>query len=156
MKLSNYQIIKLQIKKELAPLNFLIGTRLNKPSGKSRNYMGFTLLELLVVISIIGILIAIGSASYSTAQKKGRDSRRQADLKAAQNAFEQYYSVNSSAYPATCENPDHTITVVGIISIVDPKNTGVYLYDCDTCTTTAYSCHAHLEDGTTFTITNLQ
>jgi len=63
---------------------------------------GFTLLELLIVIAIIGILVAIGTASYSNAQKKSRDARRQGDLKAIQNAFEQYYSKNSGNYPSSC------------------------------------------------------
>jgi len=61
---------------------------------------GFTLLELLVVISIIGILMAIGSVSFSTAQKKGRDSRRQGDMKAIQKALEQCYALDSK-YPPT-------------------------------------------------------
>lgn len=65
---------------------------------------GFTLMELLVVIAIIGILIAIAVASYSTAQKKSRDSRRIGDMKQLQNAWEQYYADNGSTYPsdATC------------------------------------------------------
>jgi len=62
---------------------------------------GFTLLELLIVIAIIGILTAMGTVSYSTAQKRARDSKRQGDLKAIQNAFEQYYSKNGN-YPSSC------------------------------------------------------
>lgn len=63
-------------------------------------WRGFTLMELLVVIAIISILVAISIASYSTAQKKSRDSRRVADMKAIQNAWEQYYADNQS-YPGT-------------------------------------------------------
>ncbi|NCO89124.1 type II secretion system protein, partial [Candidatus Roizmanbacteria bacterium] len=36
----------------------------------------FTLLEILVVIGIISIMVAMGTASYSTAQKKARDAKR--------------------------------------------------------------------------------
>lgn len=53
----------------------------------------FTLLELLVVIGIISILVAMGAVSYSSAQKKARDSKRSSDLKAIQSALEQYNSV---------------------------------------------------------------
>jgi len=70
------------------------------------NQKGFTLLEILVVISIIGILIALGASAYSVAQKKSRNARRQGDLKQMQNAFEQFYAVNNSQYAATGTNCD--------------------------------------------------
>lgn len=60
---------------------------------------GFTLLEMLIVLGIIATLIAIASISYSTAQKKSRDSRRKGDLKTVQQAFEQYYSICGYSYP---------------------------------------------------------
>ena len=60
---------------------------------------GFTLMELLIVIALIGILVTMGTASYATAQIKSRDSRRTADMKVIQNAFEQYYSENNGNYP---------------------------------------------------------
>ena len=63
------------------------------------NQKGFTLLELLVTISIIGILLAVGAVSFTTAQKRGRDSRRQADAKAIQKSLEQCYAIDT-AYPA--------------------------------------------------------
>ena len=60
---------------------------------------GFTLLELLVVISIIAILVTLSISTYSTAQKKGRDSKRKSDIKQIQSSLEQYYAVCSYKYP---------------------------------------------------------
>lgn len=51
---------------------------------------GFTLIELLVVISIIALLVAASTASWRNAQMKGRDGKRKADLKAIQQALENY------------------------------------------------------------------
>ncbi len=42
---------------------------------------GFTLIELIVVIGIIGLLATVGIASLTFAQKKARDARRVADVK---------------------------------------------------------------------------
>ncbi len=79
---------------------------------------GFTLLELLVVISIIGILVAMGAVAYSNAQRKGRDAKRVGDMKAVQAAFEQYYSINT-AYSTNCS----TMAVGGGLPVLptDPR-----------------------------------
>ena len=66
---------------------------------KQNKLKAFTLLELLVVIAIIGILISLGVASFSNAQRKARDSRRREDMKAVQNGLEQYYADHDGAYP---------------------------------------------------------
>lgn len=64
----------------------------------SPRLFGFTLLELLVVISIIGILVAMGAASFSVAQRQGRDARRRADMKSYQTCMEQAYVTDNSVY----------------------------------------------------------
>ena len=60
---------------------------------------GFTLVELLIVIAIIGLLASIVLASTGTARKKGRDARRLSDFKSIQAALELYYSSSGSSYP---------------------------------------------------------
>lgn len=60
---------------------------------------GYTLLELLVAISIIGALIALSLASYSRAQAKSRDTRRHADLAIIKVALESYFNDHGS-FPA--------------------------------------------------------
>lgn len=52
---------------------------------------GFTLIELLVVIAIIGVLASIVLASLNTARRKGRDTRRVADMGQVRLALELYY-----------------------------------------------------------------
>lgn len=59
---------------------------------------GFTLVELLIVISIIAILTVIGLATYAGVQKNARDARRKDDLRAIKLALELYYQRNGQ-YP---------------------------------------------------------
>ncbi len=60
---------------------------------------GFTLIEMLVVIAIISILIGIGINTFTIAQKKARDVRRKADIRAIQTALEAYATDHSGQYP---------------------------------------------------------
>lgn len=120
---------------------------------KSEKSQGFTLFELLIVIAIIGIIIAVATASYSSVQQKSRDSRRRNDLKAMQNALEQYYSDNNSAYIATCD-PGTTYLPSGVPT--DPKHSTAYNADFGTndtasCSTTSYCLCATLEGETNTT-----
>lgn len=59
---------------------------------------GFTLVELLVVITIIGILSAIGMASFSNVQNKAKDAKRRADVDSVVKAFEGKYDETTFSY----------------------------------------------------------
>ena len=102
---------------------------------------GFPLMEILIVIAIIGILISISTVAYTSAQKKTRDSRRKSDLKAIQNASEQYYADSSGAYPVSCA-PGTAYLPGGLP--VDPKKSVTYVENND-CTSTTYCVCAELE-----------
>ncbi|MDO8574966.1 MAG: prepilin-type N-terminal cleavage/methylation domain-containing protein [bacterium] len=61
---------------------------------------GFTLLELLVVIGIIGLLASILVVNLTGARRRARDTKRVADIRNLQTASEDYYGKNGK-YPAT-------------------------------------------------------
>lgn len=60
---------------------------------------GFTLVELLVVIVILGILSAVAVFAVGGITDKGKQSACKADLKSTEVASEAYYATNS-AYAA--------------------------------------------------------
>ena len=112
---------------------------------KNKKNKGFTLFELLVSISIIGILTALASVAFSGAQKKARDARRMQDIKAIQTAAEQYYSQNNYVYPPNSTTP----WVGGSQNILDafpkdPKTGQLYIY---TMSGGTYVVYAEVENN---------
>jgi len=71
---------------------------------------GFTLIEILITIIIIGILSVIGISTYQSAQKKGRDFNRKAGLTAVMKALESYMN-DKGVYPPS--SPDGKILWCG-------------------------------------------
>lgn len=59
---------------------------------------GFTLMELMIVIVIMGILVAVGLTSYKSTQTKARDIRRKSDLTQIAKALN-LYLVDYGLYP---------------------------------------------------------
>jgi len=113
---------------------------------------GFTLIELLVVIVILALLSMIGLASFAKTQKRARDTKRRGDLKAIQNAFEQYYEDNNYNYPANASGVAPYFS--GGSWPVGPKGenyTTGFVFS-----TSNYSKSIVLELGPTISISNLQ
>jgi prepilin-type N-terminal cleavage/methylation domain-containing protein len=103
---------------------------------------GFTLLEILIVIALIGVLTAFGLASYTATQKTGRNSRRTADLKVIQNSLETYYG-DTTVYPGGSCDPGITYLPQGMPK--DPRTNVVYTPA--SCTASVYCFCADMEGG---------
>lgn len=113
----------------------------------------FSLIELLIVISIIGILIGVATVSYSTVQKRSRDSRRVTELKAIQQAMEQYYANTLSTYPGSCSGLSITYLPNGMPS--DPKSAVSYAdASISTCSVTSYCFCVSMETNSGNATTN--
>jgi type IV pilus assembly protein PilA len=68
-----------------------------------KNESGFTLIELMIVIAIIGILAAIAIPQFSAYRQRSYNSSANADLRNAATAQEAYY-VDSMTYTGTIGN----------------------------------------------------
>lgn len=126
---------------------------------------GFTIIELLIVITILGILAGLTLVSYNGTQERSRDSRRKTDLDALKKTMElvkqdspgQYYFPNCDT-GASCNltntntNPDLAPATNPYIKTVptDPKTATGYLYLPTGCVAggcTDYTLIACLENG---------
>ena len=65
----------------------------------SKSKSGFTIVELLIVIVVIGILAAITIVAYNGIQERGRDAERSSDIRQLHQALELFYAENSY-YPS--------------------------------------------------------
>lgn len=100
---------------------------------------GFTLIEILVTISIIGLLTMVGITNFRVANQKARDGRRQGDLEQIKAALE-LYRTDEAEYPgsvtpgATIESATGTIYMNEVPD--DPLSEQDYSYSSDTDTYT--------------------
>ncbi|MEK7566814.1 MAG: type II secretion system protein [Patescibacteria group bacterium] len=65
---------------------------------KNKNRQGFTIIELLVVVTIAVFILSMVSISFRDAKARGRDARREEDLKQIQNALN-IYQINRRQFP---------------------------------------------------------
>jgi prepilin-type N-terminal cleavage/methylation domain-containing protein len=110
---------------------------------------GFTLIEILIVVAIIGILASIILVGLGSFRARGRDARRIADLREVQNALELYYTKNQQYPDASDWNGLQSILINGGIGVSaipnDPLSGRNYGY-CKTSDNYNYVIAAYLED----------
>jgi prepilin-type N-terminal cleavage/methylation domain-containing protein len=107
-----------------------------KGNGISLVNQAFTLIELLVVIAIIGILAAMATVSFTSAQKQARDTTRKSDLAQYRTALESFANKNNGLYPVShvgsidSTNLANLCSTLGITNCPDdPKaSSGYYKY----------------------------
>ena len=69
---------------------------------RSRAQRGFTLLELIVVVAMIGILASMAMPSLRPAPKKAKEAVLKTNLLAIRQSLDEYYS-DKGHYPSTLE-----------------------------------------------------
>lgn len=68
-----------------------------------RSHRGFTLVELLVVLSLISILAAMGVVQYRNSVRLGQEAVLKKDLFAMRDAIDQYYA-DKNKYPPSLDS----------------------------------------------------
>lgn len=63
-----------------------------KPLRKKEGQKGFTLVELMIVVAIIGILAAIAIPQFASFRVKAFNSAASSDVKNIKTSLESYYS----------------------------------------------------------------
>jgi prepilin-type N-terminal cleavage/methylation domain-containing protein len=96
-------------------MNHSCGTRVRREAG-------FTMIELLIVVGIIGILSAIAVPLFQRALLKSQKAAMAADARAVYDAFMRYYTDNSF-FPSTSSPATRAFN----LSTMSPLTTGGYV-----------------------------
>lgn len=138
---------------------------------------GFTIVELLIVIVVIGILAALVVVTYNGIQQKARDTERKTDINALHGQLEAYQAQNGR-YPTLTNMNDATFRSANLKgldpeALKDPKGTAQTLVGTPTANSysyevtpagcdngaggdcTQYTLTANLEGGGTYTKASL-
>ena len=94
---------------------------------RNLNGRGFTIVELLIVIVVIGILALLVITTYSGIQSKARNAKRQTDIQSLQTQIEAFFSQNAY-YPSLTDMNSSSwrntnMKSLDINALIDPSNT---------------------------------
>jgi general secretion pathway protein G len=108
-----------------------------------RTSRGFTIVELLIVIVVIGILAALVIVTYNGIQQRARDTERKTDIKGIQGQLEAYWADNAK-YPTLANVNDTTFRSNNFKGLdpsafADPKNAASQ----QVCATTSANCYGY-------------
>jgi prepilin-type N-terminal cleavage/methylation domain-containing protein len=100
-------------------------------TSRLRSRSGFTIVELLIVIVVIGILAGLVLNTFNGIQARARDTERKTDINAVHAQVEAYHADNAK-YPtttnlATAAWVDSNLSGLDDQALVDPSS-GAYAY----------------------------
>ena len=107
----------------------------------SSSVRGFPLIELMVVITIIGLLASSVLVALGNARAKARDARRTADIRQVMTALELYANDQTNGYPICATGTSCTLNETNLNVLtpgyvdkipVDPVAANSYVYFEDT------------------------
>jgi len=125
----------------------------------TKKQLGFTLLELLITIAIIGILASIAYPSYQNSILKSRRTDAKASVMTAAGLQESYFSSNNS-YSNVIADIGGNLSSEGYYSVAVTNTgcsssiNGVTLYSCFALTATAIDSQTADTGCTTLTLTH--
>jgi len=117
---------------------------------------GFTIVELIIVITIIGLLTTIGVFSFTKVQANTRDAQRSSNIASLSEALEKYYDKNGE-YPS-CNTLTRTPAVVTSTTLIgmNPEAltvptaaSGTNSLTCTSLTTASADGFAYIGDTST-------
>lgn len=115
---------------------------------RRNNESGFTLIELMIVIAIIGILAAIAIPNFLSYQKKGYDAASKAEAKNFYSISLAYIGDKGQAATITLDSAN---LPTGFSQNTDVTYTGAFTVDTAGATTTNMTFR-HTKSSTTFSL----
>ncbi len=114
--------------------------------NKKKAEKGFTLIELMIVVAIIGILAAIAIPQFAEYRKKAYNGAAESDLRNMMTAEEAYFADNQAYTSETAVTGPTKLTSLPAVRV--SKNVGVVANADNTVSPAEYAAFAGHKEGT--------
>lgn len=108
----------------------------------SRSNQGFTLIEVMIVVAIVGILAAVAYPSYQEHVKSARRAEAQSALMGLASAMERHFTVNNSYKGAGAGGGDTGAPVIYYDQVPNGGGTAYYNLTIASASDTAFVVQA--------------